>query len=169
MNISRINFAKITFGINIGPKLEDEMTLKRLHIQSLPNSRRHISLDEYDRIIAEIKKLFPKKYGSITTVEIVERIVPNVLDNGTEYFYSGEKEITGYEIKNNNGNFKHFFERQHDGKEHFDKYRTLINELRKLDREANIEKKKWQKIPNKLKPFFVNPKIIERKLRVEGY
>ncbi len=169
MNISKISFTSPNFGIMLGPKLEDEINLKRQHIQSLPNSRRHIPLKEYDKIIRQIKKIFPQKYGSPTTVEIIERTVPNILDNGTEYFYNGEKEITGYLITNSQGNFKYFFERGFDGKEHYDKYKTLIGELKRLEKEENIEKQKFEKIPDKLKPYYLNPKIIKNKFIEYGY
>ena len=142
MNISKISFVNPNFGIKLGPKLEDEINLKRLHIKSLPNSKRHISLNEFDAIIRQIKEMFPQKYGSTTTVEIVDKIVPNILDNGLEYFYGGDKKITGYKITNKNGDFKYFFERNYDGQEYYDKYKTLINTLKKLEKEANIEEQK---------------------------
>lgn len=162
MNISKINLTKPSFGIKIGPKLEDEINLKRLHIQSLPNSKRHIPVEEFNQRVNQIKKLFPEKYGSPTTVEIVERVVPNILDNGLEYFYGGNKEITGYEITNSNGDFKYFFERKYDGKEHYDRYKTLIITLKNLEKEENIEKQKFQKIPDRLKPYYVNPYKIQK-------
>ena len=141
MYISKINFTNPNFGIKLGPKLEDEINLKRQHIQSLTNSKRHIPLAEYDNIIEQIKKLFPEKGGSPTTVEIVDRVRDDRFVDGGMYIYCGQKKVPGYKITNESGTYRYFFNRKQDGQEYFDRYKILLTTLKKLDEKEKKLKK----------------------------
>ena len=135
MNIQKINLNQ-NFKAQIGWAFQRELDKKREEIRSATGKHRHVGIDRFEKVVEEIKTLFPTYMGKPVIVDIFNSGKMVRTPKGKIF-----QETNDYIIYTKDKSLNLVFDRRKDGKPTFDKYQYIIKVLKDLETKQEFQNK----------------------------